>query len=147
MIVRLTLLDSNVSCEQFPRSTITSRLTYFFDPCKRQTNMVEDTNDCQSPVGLDDVIAKAVDTVPSTIAEISTSSRRKIMIVMCRSARGGKTTPLHATVRKLYAAGIHCLVVSFTVSKLQDESDSEALHRVISNEFYPALKKDTNTHL
>lgn len=32
MIVRLTLLDSNVSCEQFPRSTITSRLTYFSIP-------------------------------------------------------------------------------------------------------------------
>ena len=117
----------------------------FTDPISRQPEFEANINGCQHPVGLNEFVTRAIDTIRETIAEATTQRYRKIMIVLCRCARGGKTTALNAIAERLHTLNTNCLVVTFSrlsFSRRPGESDSEALFRVISNELNPSLDKN-----
>jgi hypothetical protein len=98
---------------------------------------------CCQPVGLPPVVNKVAEIVERSIESASSDSARKAMIVLCRCARGGKTTTLSAIATALHKSNINCMFVSFNsfsgFFRQAGESDSDGLYRLITNNLDPSM--------
>lgn len=100
---------------------------------------------CEHPVGVEEAVDKAVSIATAALAAPATStSLRKSPLVLCRCARGGKTTVLNGIHNALKKRGVRTLLISFNdgFARLNGESEEHALYRLITNKLNGSFGTD-----
>jgi len=103
-------------------------------------------NDCQNLVGVREAVDEGFNFINRTIPFESCSAYRKTLLMIARCPRGGKTTILAHLHHRLRDEGFNAMSISFNggtyFRRLQGESASEALFRIITNQLDLQIDKN-----